>query len=68
MSRCLQREFLVADGVLAHYDLLFKHSDKTSARARMAWEFLLEDFEYDPPGLTRILDTKSPSGAWNVIK
>ena len=33
----------------------------------MAWEFLLEDLDSDPPCLTRMLETKSPSGAWNVM-
>ena len=33
----------------------------------MAWEFLLEAFDSDPPFLTRMLETKSPSGAWKVM-
>ena len=33
----------------------------------MAWEFSLEALDSDPPCLTRVLETKSPSGAWNVL-
>ena len=33
----------------------------------MAWEFLLEALDSDPPCLTRMLETKSPSGAWKAM-
>ena len=33
----------------------------------MAWEFLLENLDSDPPCLTRMLETKSPSGAWKIM-
>ena len=32
----------------------------------MAREFLLEALDSDPPCVTRMLETKSPSGAWKV--
>ena len=33
----------------------------------MAWDFLLEALESDPPCLSRMLETKSPSGARKVM-
>ena len=54
----------VADDSLTNEGLLLRHSTSTIVHARMAWEFLLEDLGSDPACLARMLETKSPSGAW----
>ena len=57
----------VANDSLTNEDFMLKHSASTIVHARMAWEFLPEALDSDPPCLTRILETKSPSGAWKVM-
>ena len=57
----------VADESLTNGDLLLRHLASTIVHARLALEFLLEALNSDPPCLTRMLETKSPSGAWKVM-
>ena len=57
----------VADDSLTNEDLLLRHPASTIVHGRMAWEFLLEALDSDLPCLIRMLETKSPSGAWKVM-
>ena len=57
----------VAHDSLTNEDLLLRHSASTIVHAGIAWEFFLVALDSNPGCLTRMLETKSPSGAWKVM-